>query len=107
MSNNHRKRWSFEEKLEILSSYQKEGVVKTSRQYGVSGTMIYRWQRSFESGGEDGLKGTKQVEKDLLLSKLERENRELKLIIAEKELALKIQEEVIKKNHLLSWKQWK
>ena len=54
MSNKIRKRWSFEEKLEILSVYQKEGVGRTSRQFGVSTTMIYKWQRTFEEEGEAG-----------------------------------------------------
>lgn len=104
MSNKIRKRWSFEEKLEILSVYQKEGVGRTSRQYGVSTTMIYKWQRTFEEEGEAGLTGAKQKNDELRFNKLERENRELKSIVAEKELQLRIQEEIIKKNHLLPWR---
>lgn len=49
MGNKNRKKWSLSEKLEVLSHYQKEGVTRTSREYGVSGTMIYKWQRAFES----------------------------------------------------------
>lgn len=104
MSNKIRKRWSFEEKLEILSTYQKEGVGRTSRQYGVSTTMIYKWQKAFESEGEEGLTGAKQRNTEIQLNKLERENRELKAIVAEKELQLRIQEEIIKKNNLLKWR---
>jgi transposase len=107
MSNNHRKRWNLEEKLEILASYKREGVVKTSRQFGVSNTMIYKWQKLIETGGEDSLEGKKEVEKDLTFGKLERENRELKSIVAEKELHIRILEEVVKKNRLLPWKQWR
>ena len=99
-----RKRWSFEEKLEILSTFQKEGIGRTSRQYGVSGTMIYRWQKVFDREGNDGLSGKPQRDKELAIIKLERENRELKAIVAEKELQLRIQEEVIKKNRLLPWR---
>ncbi|MEO5583283.1 MAG: transposase [Saprospiraceae bacterium] len=104
MSNKIRKRWSFKEKVEILSSYQREGITRTIRQYGVSGTMIYKWQKAFEADGEEGLTNAKQRSKDIRLAQLERENQELKSIVAEKELQLRIQEEVIKKNHLLRWK---
>ena len=104
MNTKSRKRWTADEKLEVLNHYQKEGVSRTSRQFGVSSTMIYKWQRSFESEGTEGLSNAKQKDKELRLYQLERENRELKAIVAEKEMQLRIQEAVIKKNHLLKWK---
>lgn len=104
MGNNTKKRWSLAEKLEILSQYQKEGVTRTSRQYGVSGTMIYKWQKAFESEGEEGLSGAKQKDKELEYAKLLRENNELKAMVAEKELQIRIQNEIIKKNQLITWK---
>ena len=104
MGNKNRKRWSLSEKLEVLSHYQKEGVTRTSREYGVSGTMIYKWQKAFESEGEEGLSGHKKKDKELEYDKLQRENNELKAIVAEKELQIRIQNEIIKKNQLITWK---
>ena len=104
MGNKTRKRWSPGEKMEVLSYYQKEGITRTIRQYGISGTMVYKWQKSFEEGGEEGLSSIKERNKEIRINQLERENRELKSIVAEKELQLRIKDELLKKNQLLNWK---
>ncbi len=104
MGNKTRKRWSLNEKLEVLSHYQKEGITRTVREYGISSTMVYKWQKSFEEEGEEGLSSIKERNKEIRMNQLERENRELKSIVAEKELQLRIQAEIIKKNQLLNWK---
>lgn len=99
-----RKKWSPQEKLEVLTHCQKEGVTRTSRQFGVSTTMIYNWQRKYEEEGEQGLLGQKAQKDDLEKNRLLRENRELKAIVAEKEMQLRIQDALLKKNHLLQWR---
>lgn len=104
MGSKSRRRWSLTEKLEILSSSQKEGVIRASRQYGVSTTMIYKWQKAFADQGEEGLTSQKQKEKEIEYHRLLRENNELKSLVAEKELQIRIQTEIIKKNQLLNWK---
>ncbi len=95
----HRKRWTVTEKLEVLNHYKLWGAVKTSREYGVSMTSIYKWRDGFEEDGEKGLSG-KQKEKSESeeLKRLKRENDQLKKIVAEKELRLRIQEEMLKKS---------
>jgi putative transposase len=39
------KKWSLEEKLEILS-FQKVGVVETCRKYSVSTGTLYSWKKN-------------------------------------------------------------
>jgi transposase-like protein len=102
--NKSRKKWSAQEKLEVLVNSQKEGVTRTSRQYGISTTMIYNWQKKYEEEGESGLISQKAQKDDMEKNRLLRENRELKAIVAEKEMQLRIQEVLLKKNQLLHWK---
>ncbi|WP_249215257.1 transposase [Flavobacterium psychrophilum] len=52
------KKWSLEEKLEILCSSEELGVVETCRKYSVSTGTLYSWKKKHEKQGEAGLKVT-------------------------------------------------
>ncbi len=95
----HRKRWSSKEKMEIINYAKIHSVLKASREYKVSSPSIYKWIDAYDQKGESGLTAK---QKDNLKSsefkKLKRENDELKKIIAEKELRIRIQEEMLKKS---------
>ena len=52
------KKWSLEEKLEILSFSEELGVVETCRKYNVSTGTLYSWKKKHEKQGEAGLKVT-------------------------------------------------
>ena len=75
-----------------------EGVAKACRQYNVSQTSFYKWKAKLESVGESALetRGGDQLSKQN--AQLLYENRMLKQIIAEKELKLMIQDELLKKS---------
>lgn len=95
----HRKRWSTKEKLEIINYAKLHSVLKATREYNVSSPSIYKWIDTFESKGEAGLNGKKKDNSESLENKrLKRENDELKKIIAEKELRLRIQDAMLKKS---------
>jgi len=96
----HRKTWSQQEKLAVLEYNKIHGSSKTSRHYGISSVSIGKWNRLYEEYGLEGLSGKKRVEAkiDHDRIRLERENRELKAIVAEKELQLRIQAEMLKKS---------
>lgn len=97
----HRKHWTNAEKLEIINYYQQHGVVKTKREFGVSSTSIYNWEALLDEHGEGGLSGkkrSKQNDQSEELKQLRRENDALKKIVAEKELALRIKNELLKKS---------
>jgi len=96
----HRKRWTVSEKLEIVNYSKAHGVTKASREYNVSSGSIYKWRESYEEHGASGLskqKGASQERDEL--RQLKRENDTLKKLVAEKELRLRIQEEMLKKSH--------
>lgn len=94
----HRKTWSTAEKLEVLNYSKQNGITKASREFEVSQASIYRWRDQYEENGEAGLsKSAKKKESDEL-RRLKRENDELKKLVAEKELRLRIQSEMLKKS---------
>jgi len=96
----HRKRWSIAEKLAIVQHFKIWGATKTAREFGVSAGSIYNWHEAYEENGEAGLlngKKKEQTESDEIRA-LKRENDQLKKLVAEKELRLRIQQEMLKKS---------
>lgn len=78
--NMDRKRWSIEEKLNIVLEILKteESIVDICRRYQVSSVQAYRWRDAFLEGGKSALKDhRKHNGKDPLLE----ENRRLKEIV--------------------------
>ena len=51
------KKWTLDQKLEILSTSEEIGVVESCRKYGVSTGAFYSWKK-FDHQGEAGLKVT-------------------------------------------------
>lgn len=97
----HRKKKTRTEKLEILKYYSLHGMARTTREHEVSSTSIYKWKKLYESEGEEALSNKSKGNADSVeLKRLRRENDELKKIVAEKELRLRIQSEMLKKS---SW----
>jgi transposase-like protein len=96
---NHRRNWSSEEKLAAVQTLKSKGVSVSSREYSISSTTLYKWERQYDHHGIEGLKSANKQKGDLKASHLEKENRELKLMIAEKELELRITKALLKKNH--------
>jgi len=96
----HRKRWTATEKLEVINYFEKWGPTKASREYNVSAASIYKWKAVHEKNGKEGLnKKPKRSPEAEEVKRLKRENDELKKIVAEKELRLRIQAEMLKKSH--------
>src|SRR5680860_118037 len=90
------RKWSLDEKLEILSSSEELGVVETCRKYSVSTGTFYSWRKKYESKGEAGLKVTYDTDsKELKLSR--EENRILRKLLGNKEIELEVQRELLKK----------
>lgn len=96
----HRKRWTASEKIEVINYFEKWGPTKTSREFNVSAASMYKWKAAYEKEGTNGLgissKTSRETEE---LKRLKRENDQLKKIVAEKELRLRIQQEMLKKSH--------
>jgi transposase-like protein len=96
--NKEKRAWTLAEKLEALQLLKKDGISKACRQLGLSSTTLYNWQRSFEQNGERGLSTKPDHGKNPEFEKLKRENHELKMLVAEKELIIRVQNELLKKS---------
>ena len=94
-----RKTWSISDKLEVINHSNKESVLKASRQFEVSQTSIYKWIKLYEEEGESGLRPIKSQTESSELKRMKRENQQLKELVAEKELRIRIQSEMLKKSH--------
>lgn len=95
----HQKRWTPSEKLEIINYYKLHGATKASREFNVSSASIYKWREAYESEGLSGLSKSKKTDASLIENRrLKRENDELKKLVAEKELRIRIQDEMLKKS---------
>ena len=98
--NKHRKTWSVQAKQEVIEYYKVHGSSKASRKYEVSAVSIGKWYKQYEAHGIEGLSGkASSIPKaDLEYDRLLAENRELKAIVAEKELHIRIQGAMLKKS---------
>jgi len=90
------KKWSLEEKLNILASSEEIGVVESCRKYGVSSGTFYTWKKKFDHKGEAGLKVTYDT-KSKELKEAEEENRILRKLLSSREIELEVQRELLKK----------
>lgn len=100
----HRRKWSQKEKEEILLYADEHGVSKTSREYNVSTATIYNWKNKFDELGSEGLESGAKTAMERELSQLKRENIELKKMVAEKELSIRVKDSLLKKNASLKKK---
>lgn len=90
-----RRKFSVEEKLAILKEAEANGITQTIRRHGIYAKMVYRWREQLEIGGREGLKAYQRV--DPQVRQLQMENLALKKLVAEKELALAVKDELLKK----------
>lgn len=92
-----RKKWTPTDKLSILKESELHGVTVTIRKYDIHYGTFYGWKQKYELAGEAGLTPGRSVA-DPELKRLQLENLRLKQIIADKELALLVKEELLKKS---------
>ena len=92
-----RRKWGKEEKLQILKEAEDHGVTETIRKYEISLGTYYGWKKKLELWGEHAFDSARQLV-DPELKKLKEENLLLKKLLAEKELALSIKEDLLKKS---------
>jgi putative transposase len=94
-----RARKSIQEKQRILEESKTLGILETARKYEISYQTLKNWQDVYAVSGLEGLKsGVGKLSPDL--KRLQLENQRLKEIVADKELELKIKNELLKKTLL-------
>lgn len=94
----HRKTWTPQEKLEVLNFRKEHGLTKASREFSVSTVSILAWEKKYEEMGPAGLEAGSKSSIEKELHKVLRENRELKAMVAEKDLELRIKDSLLKKS---------
>lgn len=96
MAKMHRK-WSEEQKLQIIQEVEQNGLTETLRKYNVAQSLFHRWRRAYNGEGMAGLK-PKYRTIDPEIKRLESENERLKKIIAKQALEIEFKDELLKKS---------
>lgn len=86
-----------EEKEKILLDIQRLGVTIGCRKHALSKSQYYKWLDRYNSHGLTGLEDRRKADADAQISRLEREIRMLKELVAEKELESRMKDELLKK----------
>lgn len=93
-------RKSVQEKQRILEEAKTLGLVETARKHGISYQSLKGWQDVYVVSGIEGLNsGPAKLSPEL--KRLQQENQRLKELVADKELELKIKNELLKKTSSL------
>ncbi len=90
-------KWTPLEKERILLDIQSLGAIAGCRKHGLSKTLYYNWLNKYNSSGLEGLEDRRGKNMDAHVKRLEKENRILKELLAEKELESKLKDELLKK----------
>ncbi len=93
-----------EQKLSILKEASEQGVTKTLEKHGIYPATYYSWKEKLSSMGEEGLDYGMTKAQLKRIRQLEKENKLLKQIVAEKELESKLKDELLKKKYALQRK---
>ena len=88
---------SIDEKLRLIALSAESSILSVARSNCISYQTLKNWVDKFKMEGKDGLSGKAVSTNDGLVKSLYKENEQLKLIIAEKELELRIKNELLKK----------
>ncbi|MEZ4896930.1 MAG: helix-turn-helix domain-containing protein [Saprospiraceae bacterium] len=91
--------------LEIIQYSKRHGVTRARREYEISDSVLRRWLDRYEKDGAIGLENRSPMMKTDLEVENEQLRRELKAykeMLAEKELALRIKDELLKKSLIRS-----
>jgi putative transposase len=93
-----------EKKLEILKEATARGVTATIEKYGLYPATYYDWRKKFDEMGEEGFRHGMTPPQLKEIKRLEKENKMLKELLAEKELEGRLKDEALKKKYALARK---
>lgn len=86
-----------QEKERIILDIQRLGVVAGCRKHNLSRTLYYDWTNRYNANGLAGLEDRRHSTNEASVQRLEKENRMLKELLAEKELESRMKDELLKK----------
>jgi len=88
-----------EQKLEILKEATAHGVTATLEKHGIYPATYYSWRKKFDTMGEAGFRHGMTPAQLKEIRRLEKENKTLKELLAEKELEGRLKDEALKKKY--------
>jgi len=95
-----KKRFTVEQKLAIMKDYEAGvKVAEICRKHNVNPNTFYKWKAKYEESGVDGLAPKVVSPITSKETELRRENEELKKLLGEKELAIKVYKDLLKKTN--------
>lgn len=92
-----KRKWTAQEKLNIIQEAETQGVTATIRKHGIYSNTYYGWKEKYDNGGFEALKKHGSSSTDELKA-LQKENQKLKELLAEKDLAIRVKDELLKKS---------
>lgn len=93
-----------EEKLKIIKEASELGINPTLEKYGIYRASYYDWKKKYEEMGEEGFHHGMTPKHLKRIRVLEKENKALKQLLAEKELENKLKGDLLKKKYALEKK---
>lgn len=94
---NEKRTFTKAEKLAILKEAGEQGVKATLERHAIYAATYYSWRKKFKEMGEVGLDHGMNKHHLKRIRDLERENQKLKELVAEKELVVRMHEEIKKR----------
>lgn len=93
------KKFTESEKLSILKEASAKGVKVTLSKYDIYPATYYYWKKKLLVYGESGLSHQTLKDYQSEIKRLSKENKALKLLLAEKELEGRLKDELLKKKY--------
>ncbi len=93
-----------EKKLEVLKEASSHGVTATLEKFGIYPATYYSWNKKYATMGEAGLRHGTTPAQLKEIKHLEKENKILKELLAEKESEGRFKDEALKKKYALTRK---
>lgn len=93
----HLRKWTKEEKERIILSIQKLGPVAGCRQYGLSRSLYYQWLERYNAQGIEGLSDRRGQNLEGQVKQLEKQVKDLKELLGDRDLEIKMKDELLKK----------
>lgn len=94
-----KRKFSKEEKLQIIKEASDQGVTNTLDKHGIYPATFYSWKKKFDLMGEDGFRHGRTLAQLKEIKRVEKENELLKKLLAEKEMEGRLKNELIKKKY--------
>ena len=96
------KKFTKKEKLDIIKEAKEKGVKVTLDKYDIYPVNYYYWKNKVLADGETGLDHRTMNDRQQKIKRLEKENQALKILLGEKELESKLNQDMANWNKMIT-----